>query len=132
MLQTKGEVIGRQHMADVGRSVGTEDACGGGENHEEWHDGEHAHDLRQYEVRGGVDAHDLQGIDLLRHAHRADLGGDVGAHLTGQDQTHDGAGELEQQDLSGGIAGNPTGHPRTLDVQLHLDADDGSDEERDE
>ena len=119
-------------MHTVGREVGSQDAGGRGEDDQTGHDGEHAHDLGQDEVTGGVDAHDLQGVDLLGDAHRAQLGGDVRPYLACQDETHDGRGELEQQDLSCDIAADPPGHPGALDVELHLDADDGSDEERDE
>ena len=92
-------------------------------------DFEDAHNLRQYQITGGVDTHDLQGVNLLCHPHGANLRGDVRTNLSRQDQTHDRTGELQQHDLTGGVARDPAGHPWTLDVQLHLNTDDSTDEE---
>ena len=50
----------------------------------------HAHErqnLRQNQVVGAVDAHDLHRIDLLRDTHRADLRSDVRTNLTRQNKT---------------------------------------------
>ena len=132
MLETDREVVGRHDMADVRGGISTHDTHRRGEDHQEWHDGDQSYDLRQDEITGRVDAHDLQGVDLLGDTHRTDLGGDIGTYLTSQDQTHDGTGELEEHDLAGGVATYPTGHPRALDIEFHLDTDDRSDKERDE
>ena len=129
MLETECEIVGGHDMSEISGGVGTYNAHRRREDDEEGHDGDHPHDLRQDEVAGRVDTHDFQGIDLLGDAHRADLGSDIRAHLTSQNETHDGTGELEEHNLAGGIATHPTGHPRTLDVKLHLDADDRTDEE---
>ena len=119
-------------MPHVGRAVGTQDAHAAGEDDQEGHDGEHTGNLGQYEVACRVDAHDFQGVNLLRDAHGAQLGGNVRADFSGQDETHDAAGELEQHNLARGVTCHPAGHPRTLDVELHLDANHGTYEERDE
>ena len=78
------------------------------------------------EVAGRVDTHDLQGINLLGDAHRTDFRGDVRPHLSCQNQAHDGTGKLQEHDFTCGVAADPTRHPWTLDVKLHLDADDGT------
>ena len=132
MLQSGREVFGSDDMADIGRGVGSHHAQRGREDHEEGHDRHQAEYLRQDEVVGRIDTHDLQGVDLLRDAHRAQLRGDIGPHLARQDQAHDGGRKLQEHDLARGIARHPMGHPRALDIDLHLDADDGSDEEGDE
>ena len=132
MLQAQRQIIGRHHVADKGSGVGAHDAHRRGENHEERHDGHKAENLGQNQVVGRVHAHDVERVNLLGHAHRAKLRGDVAAHLARENQTHDGAGELQEHDLTRGVARGPTGHPRTLDVHLHLDADDGANEKRDE
>ena len=68
----------------------------------------------------------------LGDAHGAYLGCDVGADLAGEYQTHDAGRKLEQHDFTRHIARNPMGHPRALDVEFDLDANDGTDEEGDE
>ena len=132
MLQSQRQVVGGHDMADIRCGVGTHDTHCRGEDHEERHDADHTHDLRKDEVAGRVDAHDLESINLLGDAHRANLRGDVRSHLSSQDETHDRARELEEHDLTRGVARYPAGHPGALDIQLHLDADNGAYEERDE
>ena len=132
MLQAQRQVVRHDDASNVRRSVGAHDAQCTGEDNQQRHDGDHTHDFRQYQVARRVDTHDVQRVNLLRHAHGADLRGDVRAHLTGQYQTHDARRELQQHDFARGIAAHPAWHPGRLDVQLHLDADDGSDEKRDE
>ncbi len=126
------EILRGHHVTHERRGIGTDDAQSGGEDDEERHDGHQAENLRQDEVGSRVDAHDVEGIDLLRHAHRAELRGNVRPDLTREDQTHDRRGELEEHDLTRHIARHPMRHPRTLDVDLHLNAYHGSDEETDE
>ena len=118
-------------MADVGRAVGTDNTHGTGENDQQGHDGHHAENLGQNQVAGRVDTHDIQRVNLLCYTHSAYLRGNVRSYLAGEYQTHDAAGEFQQHDFTRCIAAHPTGHPRRLDVQLHLDADNGTDEERD-
>ena len=86
--------------------------------------------LRQYEVARRVNAHNLQCVNLLRHAHGAKFRCDVRPHLAGKDETHDGTGELKQQYLARSITTHPPRHPRTLDVELHLYAYHSPDEKR--
>ena len=118
-------------MADVSRGVSAHRAEERREDDEEWHDGNQSQNLRKNQIARRVDTHDVEGINLLGYPHGAQFGGDVGTHLAGKNQTHDAGRELQQHDFSGGIARNPSRHPRTLDVEFHLDADDGTDEERD-
>ena len=126
-----------------GQVVGGNDACNGcgvcshkakddAEDDEEGYHRHHAYHLGQDEEGGGVDAHDFEGIYLLRHTHGAYLGSDVRPYLAGQDETHDAGRELEQHDFARGVAGGEGGHPGALDVELDLDADDCTDEEADE
>ena len=119
-------------MADIGCAVGAEDAHGRREDDVDGHNGEQSQNLRQDEVAGGVHAHDIKGVDLLGDTHGAYLRCNVRAYLSSEYKAHDATGELQKHDFAGGIAGHPAWHPRTLDVHLHLDADDGTDEERDE
>ena len=118
-------------MADVSRGVSAHRAEERREDDEEWHDGNQSQNLRKNQIARRVDTHDVEGINLLGYPHGAQFGGDVGTHLACKNQTHDAGRELQQHDFSGGIARNPSRHPRTLDVEFHLDADDGTDEERD-
>ena len=130
ILQAVLQVYGIHHLAKPAGAEGAYDACKDAENHQ---DGDHCHHgryLGEDEEVGGVDAHDFQRVYLLRHAHRAQLRGDVGAHLACQDKTHDGRGELQQHDFARHVAHRPTGHPRALDVQLDLYGDDRADEKR--
>ena len=69
MLQTKGEVIGRHDMSDIGCTIGSYDTHTTGENNQDGHDGEQTENLWQDEIAGGVDAHNLQGINLLGDTH---------------------------------------------------------------
>ena len=132
VLQTQCQVVGREDMSHVGGGVGADDAHGRTEDDEEGHEGDQSHYLGQDEVAGGVDAHDVKGVDLLGDAHRTEFRGDVRPHLTGQYQAHDARGELQQHDFSGGVSRHPARHPGALDVQFHLDTDHGADEEGDE
>ena len=115
-------------MTNVGCAVGSEYARRRREHYEEWHQRHQAHYLWQDEVVGRVYAHYLKGIDLLRHAHRAKLGGNVRPHLTGKNKTHNARRELQQQYLASGVTRHPTRHPWTLDVELHLNTYHGSDD----
>ena len=119
-------------MTDECRAIGTDDTHARTEDDEERHDGDQSQNLRQDEVAGRVDTHDVEGINLLGNTHGAQLGGDVGPHLAGKDQTHDARRELQEHDFTSSVTRNPSRHPRTLDVQFHLDTDDRTDEERDE
>jgi hypothetical protein len=132
MLQAQRQVVGCNQVTDVGRPVGAHDAHGRREDDEERHDRDESQYFRQDKIAGRVDAHDVERVYLLRHAHGSQFRGDVRPHLSRQYQTHDGTGKLQQHHLSRGIAGHPAGHPGTLDVHFHLNADDGADEERDE
>lgn len=130
MLQSERKVVGRKDMADVCRGVCSYESHAVGEYHEHGHQCDEAEDFRQYEICRGVYAHDVQGVYLLRHTHRAELRRYVGAHFSGEDKTHDGAGELEKHDFSRSISAHPSRHPRRLDVELHLYAYHRTDEER--
>ncbi len=89
-------------------------------------------DLRQDEVRGGVDAHDLQRVDLLGDAHGADLGGDGRSHLAGQNERHDRRGELQDHGFARGVADQVLRNEGRLQVDGHLQGDDRADEDRDD
>ena len=119
-------------MPDVGRGIGTEDAHGRTENNEERHNRDQSENLGQDEIRGRVHPHDVECIDLLCYAHRAQFRGDVRAYLSSENQTHDARGELQKHNLPSGVARHPPRHPRTLDIELHLNTDHRSDEEGDQ
>ena len=95
VLQAFGEVGGCDDAHDISRGVGAADATRRGEDDEEGHHRDKTAHLRQNDVSGGIDAHNFKGVELLCHAHRADFGGDVGAHLTRQDETHNAGGEFQ-------------------------------------
>ncbi len=118
--------------AEQGGGIGANDACRHTQRDEDGHDGHEARNLGQDEEVGRIDAHDVEGVNLLGDAHRADFGSDVGADLASQDEAHDARRELEEHDFAGGVAHHHAGHPGALDVQFDLEADDGSDEERDD
>ena len=132
VLDTRGEILHTDHISYDGGGIGSNDTHGGTEDHQEGHDGDHAENLRQNEVIGGVHPHNVECIDLLGHTHGAQLRGDVRTHLASQYQAHDGRGKLQEHDFARGITSDELGHPWTLDVDLHLYADHGADEERDE
>lgn len=117
-------------MTNIGRAISTDNAHSRTENNKEWHDGDQSQYLGQDEIRRRIDAHDVERVDLLRDTHRSQFRGNVATHLSGQYQTHDRTGELEQHNLTRGIPRHPPRHPWALDIHLHLDADHGSDEER--
>ena len=87
---------------------------------------------RQDKIVGRIHTHDLHGIDLLRHAHRADLGGDVRSHLAGKDQTEDSRREFEHQHLARCKADEVLREERVVEVLLDLNARHGTDEQRDD
>ena len=84
------DVVGRDHDAgQVGDRPAADNAdrdAQDGQKGEENHRGD---DLRQDQVRRGIDAHDLQRVDLFGDAHGADLRGDARPDLAGQNQRHD-------------------------------------------
>ena len=130
VLQAILQVDGIHHVAEPAGAEGADDAREDAEHHQDGDHRHHGRNLGQDEEVGRVDAHDFQGVYLLRHAHRAQLGGDVGAYLARQDEAHDGRGELQQHDFPRHVAHRPARHPRALDVQLDLYRDDRADEER--
>ena len=120
---SRGVVAGEDTTTDAGEH--TEYHQDGDEDHQPDH-------LREDEEVGGVDTHDLHGVDLLRHPHGADLGGDVAAYLSGEDEGHDGAGELQQDNLTGRITNREFRDQRRADVQGDLDGDNRSDKDGDD
>ena len=77
VLHTRREVGRSDDVAQVGRSVGPDHAGRNTEGHQE---GNHRHqggNLGQNQVRGRVDTHYLERIDLLRHPHRTQFGSNV-------------------------------------------------------
>ena len=132
MLQTQRQVVRHDDMGYICCSIGTHDTHRTGEDNQHGHNGQHAEYLGQYQIAGGVDSHDVEGVNLLGDAHGAYLRGYVRPHLACQDETHNRAGKLKQHDFTRRIARHPTWHPRRLDVQLHLNTNHRSDEERNE
>ena len=132
VLEAVGEVFGVDDIGKPPRGVCADDAGSDAESDQKRNHGNQACNLGKDEEVGRVDSHDFEGINLLGYPHGANFGSDVRAYLAGQDETHDGRGELQQHDFAGGVSHNKSGHPRTFDVQLDLDGDDGSDEEGDE
>ena len=74
VLESIGEILGRQYSCETD-GVGATETCRHGERDQHGNHGQQPHDLRQDEERGGVDAHDFQGIDLLSDAHGTKLRG---------------------------------------------------------
>ena len=119
-------------MSDIRSAIRTDDTHSRTEDNQERHDGNQTENLWQNEIACRVDTHDVECIYLLGYSHGTQLGCDVGPHLSGENQTHDAGRELQQHNFTGGVARYPSRHPWTLDVELHLDADYCTDEERDE
>ena len=132
MLETQREVIRWQDMSDIRSSIRSDDTHSRAEDNQERHDGNQTENLWQNQIACRVDTHDVECVNLLGYSHGAQLRSDVGPHLSGENQTHDAGRELEEHNLAGGVARYPSGHPWTLDVELHLDTDYRTDEERDE
>ena len=116
-------------MKDV---ISCDNTAEGAESHEERHDGDKTENLREDEEGGGVDTHDFEGVNLLGGAHRTQFRSNVRAHLSRKDETHDARRELQEHDFTGDVSRDPVGHPGTLDIELNLYTDDGSDKEGDE
>ena len=91
-----------------------------------------AGNLGQDQEGSRIDTHYFQCINLLGDTHRAKLGRDVGPHFSGQNETHDTAGELQDHDLTSCITCSKGWHPRTLDVDFYLDADNSTNKKTDQ
>ena len=127
------DVLRRDHDARrSGDEPPAEDADQDREDRQKRKEDHRGDDLRQDEVRRRVDAHDLEGVDLLGDAHGADLGGDARPDLSGEDQRHDGRRELQDHRLARGVADERAGDERRVEVDAHLQGDDRADEGRDE
>ena len=129
-MQTVFQVGGIHDPAEPGRAESSENSGADTEDDQERNHGHESQNFGQNQVRSRVDTHDVERVNLLGDTHGPDLGGDVGTDLSGQDETHDGRRELQQEDFTGGISYNEAWHPRTFDVQLNLDTDNRTDEER--
>mgnify|MGYP007025062410 CR=1 FL=1 len=84
--------------------------------------------LRQHNEVGRIDSHDFHGVDLFGDTHGADLRRNIAADLTGQDQTHHGGREFQNQNLAGGQSCGVCGNQRRYDIDGHLNAYHGTDE----
>lgn len=105
---------------------------GRGDDDEHRHHADERQDLRQNEVIGAIDTHDLHRINLFGDPHRADLRGDVRSHLTCQYQAEDGAGELEQEGLARKQTRCVGRQKGVLRIRLGLDREDRTDEDGDD
>ena len=68
------------------------------------------------------------GVDLFGDTHGADLRRNIAADLTGQDQTHHGGREFQNQNLAGGQSCGVCGNQRRYNIDGHLNAYHGTDE----
>ena len=73
VLQAKREVIGGEDVADVCGAVCAHNADGRTKDNQEGHHCDEPQNLGQNEIVGRVHAHDVQGINLLGDAHRAEF-----------------------------------------------------------
>ena len=69
-------------------------------DYQQRHHGYKRQNLRQNEIIGAIDTHNFHRVYLLRDTHRADFRSNVRTHFARQNETQDGARELQQQRLS--------------------------------
>jgi len=139
----------RRDVAEVEEQVGVDPELGlrghaaGGEHdrpaERRQHHGHHdrGDEAGHHQVVDGQDARHAQGVDLLGHLHRADLGGDAGAdpgrqHHPGQGRREvgDDQGEELRADL-GQVAGDPIELQAGLVDHHHADEPEGDGDEED-
>ena len=89
------------------------------------HAGEEARDEEEVDRVGGAHA---QGVDLLGHDHRPDLGGDARAHARGEHQRADGGREIAHEELEVRRAELAEVGDDALGLQAGLVAEDHPDE----
>src|SRR4051794_36854504 len=118
----RGDLADLLDDGEVAREVAGAD---GGDVHE-GQDHPRRQQARRTEEEHRVDAHDLQGVDLVRDAHRAELGDDAGADLRGHHVAEGVGHELAQvaprAELPGvGRRADGAGRVGALDAALQAD-----------
>ena len=128
--QPRNVVVGNHDTGENGDQPAAGDADQDAQNRQERKEEHRGDDFRQNEIRRGIDTHDLQRVDLLGNAHRADLGSDVRSDLAGKDERHDRRGELQNHRLARGVTDNVTRDEGRFEIDRHLQGDDRADKDR--
>ena len=126
VLERRGRHVGACREAG---GYASHDACEHTEDNEHGDKHHQPYNLREDKEVRRVDTHDFHRVYLLRDAHRPYLGGDVAAHLAGKDETHDGRGELQEDNLARSVSDGELGDKRRADVERDLYGNDRTDED---